>query len=255
MTNPKGIRRGTRYMFSKDFRKKGVIGLKTYFACYRKVNMPIVLMSLVNYFLVYFDANLAVAFLNRRLKRPFFFGTGLAPFLLSRSDLKAGLVRSMTMLLRRQTCDGQEAVRARGKSAVVVVVSKVSPVSSASKTSSSRSSSNSVTGSISSLEMAKCAALVETTDVLRSLVIWLYHPFLVERRVNRRTTTEPEDRRVIMSPTWAPSLTRFAWRTSANWILDSNSQLEPLKKIIAVSNSAPWKSFQSTKFKSTSSRL
>merc|ERR1711885_126161 len=35
-TNPKGIRRGTRYMFSKDFRKKGVIGLKTYFACYRK---------------------------------------------------------------------------------------------------------------------------------------------------------------------------------------------------------------------------
>merc|ERR1711985_35553 len=36
MTNPKGIRRGTRYMFSKDFRKKGVIGLKTYFACYRK---------------------------------------------------------------------------------------------------------------------------------------------------------------------------------------------------------------------------
>ena len=36
MTNPKGIRRGTRYMFSKDFRKKGTIGLKTYFACYRK---------------------------------------------------------------------------------------------------------------------------------------------------------------------------------------------------------------------------
>merc|ERR1712080_147800 len=36
MTNPKGIRRGTRYMFSKDFRKKGVIGLKTYMACYRK---------------------------------------------------------------------------------------------------------------------------------------------------------------------------------------------------------------------------
>merc|ERR1711866_20822 len=36
MGNPKGIRRGTRYMFSKDFRKKGVIGLKTYFACYRK---------------------------------------------------------------------------------------------------------------------------------------------------------------------------------------------------------------------------
>merc|ERR1711935_50865 len=36
MTNPKGIRRGTRYMFSKDFRKKGVIGLKTYFACCRK---------------------------------------------------------------------------------------------------------------------------------------------------------------------------------------------------------------------------
>ena len=47
MTNPKGIRRGTRYMFSKDFRKKGVIGLKTYFACYRKVNMPTVLMSQV----------------------------------------------------------------------------------------------------------------------------------------------------------------------------------------------------------------
>merc|ERR1712037_875983 len=36
MTNPKGTRRGTRYMFSKDFRKKGVIGLKTYFANYHK---------------------------------------------------------------------------------------------------------------------------------------------------------------------------------------------------------------------------
>merc|ERR1712088_149822 len=36
MTNPKGIRRGTRYMFSKDFRKRGVIGLQKYFACYRK---------------------------------------------------------------------------------------------------------------------------------------------------------------------------------------------------------------------------
>merc|ERR1712007_262943 len=36
MTNPKGIRRGTRYMFSKDFRKRGTIGLKTYFANYQK---------------------------------------------------------------------------------------------------------------------------------------------------------------------------------------------------------------------------
>merc|ERR1719215_2072082 len=36
MTNPKGTRRGTRYMFSKDFRKKGLIGLKTYFANYHK---------------------------------------------------------------------------------------------------------------------------------------------------------------------------------------------------------------------------
>ena len=47
MTNPKGIRRGTRYMFSKDFRKKGTVGLKTYFACYRKVNTIIFFWFLI----------------------------------------------------------------------------------------------------------------------------------------------------------------------------------------------------------------
>jgi large subunit ribosomal protein L21e len=35
MTNPKGYRRGTRYMFSRDFRKKGYIPLSTYMQVYR----------------------------------------------------------------------------------------------------------------------------------------------------------------------------------------------------------------------------
>ena len=36
MTNPKGIRRGTRDMFSRPFRKKGVIPLSTYMICYKR---------------------------------------------------------------------------------------------------------------------------------------------------------------------------------------------------------------------------
>ena len=36
MTNTKGYRRGTRYMFSRDFRKKGVIHLSTYMTVYKK---------------------------------------------------------------------------------------------------------------------------------------------------------------------------------------------------------------------------
>ena len=36
MTNPKGIRRGTRYMFSRQFRKKGVTHLSTYMKVYRR---------------------------------------------------------------------------------------------------------------------------------------------------------------------------------------------------------------------------
>ena len=35
MTNPKGYRRGTRYMFAKGFRKHGVEHLSTYMKVYR----------------------------------------------------------------------------------------------------------------------------------------------------------------------------------------------------------------------------
>ena len=36
MTNTKGYRRGTRYMFSRDFRKKGTIPLSTYMKVYKR---------------------------------------------------------------------------------------------------------------------------------------------------------------------------------------------------------------------------
>ncbi|CAK8697278.1 large ribosomal subunit protein eL21-like [Clavelina lepadiformis] len=36
MTNTKGYRRGTRYMFSKAFRKRGTIGLTKYLTVYKK---------------------------------------------------------------------------------------------------------------------------------------------------------------------------------------------------------------------------
>ncbi|XP_064609843.1 large ribosomal subunit protein eL21-like [Liolophura sinensis] len=36
MTNPKGYRRGTRYMFSKKFRRSGVIPLSKYMKVYRR---------------------------------------------------------------------------------------------------------------------------------------------------------------------------------------------------------------------------
>ncbi|WAQ99118.1 RL21-like protein [Mya arenaria] len=36
MTNTKGYRRGTRYMFSRAFRKKGVIPLSTYMKVYKR---------------------------------------------------------------------------------------------------------------------------------------------------------------------------------------------------------------------------
>jgi len=36
MTNPKGIRRGTRYMFSRQFKKKGVTHLSTYMKVYKR---------------------------------------------------------------------------------------------------------------------------------------------------------------------------------------------------------------------------
>ena len=36
MTNTKGYRRGTRYMFSRQFRKKGVIPLSTYMTVYKR---------------------------------------------------------------------------------------------------------------------------------------------------------------------------------------------------------------------------
>eukprot|EP01147_Barroeca_monosierra_P000011 gene11-3408_t len=35
MTNTKGLRRGTRYMFSRDFRKHGAVGAKTYMTTYK----------------------------------------------------------------------------------------------------------------------------------------------------------------------------------------------------------------------------
>ena len=36
MTNPKGYRRGTRYMFSRAFKKKGVTHLSTYMKVYKR---------------------------------------------------------------------------------------------------------------------------------------------------------------------------------------------------------------------------
>lgn len=36
MVNSKGIRRGTRYMFARDFRKHGVEHLSTYYRTYRR---------------------------------------------------------------------------------------------------------------------------------------------------------------------------------------------------------------------------
>ena len=36
MTNPHGKRRGTRYMFSREYKKKGVIPMKTYMIVYKK---------------------------------------------------------------------------------------------------------------------------------------------------------------------------------------------------------------------------
>lgn len=36
MTNSKGLRRGTRYMFAKDFRKHGVEHLSTYYKIYKR---------------------------------------------------------------------------------------------------------------------------------------------------------------------------------------------------------------------------
>ncbi len=36
MTNTKGYRRGTRYMFSRQFRKRGVIPLSTYLKVYKR---------------------------------------------------------------------------------------------------------------------------------------------------------------------------------------------------------------------------
>merc|ERR1719187_1471168 len=36
MTNTKGYRRGTRYMFARDFRKRGAIPLSTYMKTYRR---------------------------------------------------------------------------------------------------------------------------------------------------------------------------------------------------------------------------
>ena len=36
MTNAHGKRRGTRYMFAREYKKKGVIPMKTYMICYKK---------------------------------------------------------------------------------------------------------------------------------------------------------------------------------------------------------------------------
>ncbi|TKR68492.1 hypothetical protein L596_024469 [Steinernema carpocapsae] len=36
MVNPKGVRRGTRYMFAKDFKKHGIEPLSTYYRIYKR---------------------------------------------------------------------------------------------------------------------------------------------------------------------------------------------------------------------------
>ncbi|KIH53969.1 ribosomal protein L21e [Ancylostoma duodenale] len=36
MTNSKGLRRGTRYMFARDFRKHGIEHLSTYYRIYKR---------------------------------------------------------------------------------------------------------------------------------------------------------------------------------------------------------------------------
>ena len=52
MTNTKGYRRGTRYLFSRPFRKNGVIPLSTYMKVYKRGDIVDVK---VNYFSIYFD--------------------------------------------------------------------------------------------------------------------------------------------------------------------------------------------------------
>ena len=47
MTNTKGYRRGTRYMFSRQFRKKGVIPLSTYMKTYKRGDIVDIKASVV----------------------------------------------------------------------------------------------------------------------------------------------------------------------------------------------------------------
>ena len=47
MTNTKGYRRGTRYMFSRPFKKSGVIPLSTYMVNYKRGDIVDVKVKLV----------------------------------------------------------------------------------------------------------------------------------------------------------------------------------------------------------------
>jgi ribosomal protein L21E len=52
MTNTKGYRRGTRYMFSRPFKKSGAIPLSTYMKIYKRgdiVDIKVILCAYVLY--------------------------------------------------------------------------------------------------------------------------------------------------------------------------------------------------------------
>jgi hypothetical protein len=51
MTNTKGYRRGTRYMFSRPFKKSGVIPLSTYMKIYKRGDIVDIKVILCAYFL------------------------------------------------------------------------------------------------------------------------------------------------------------------------------------------------------------
>ena len=51
MTNTKGYRRGTRYMFSRPFKKSGVIPLSMYMKIYKRGDIVDIKVILYAYFL------------------------------------------------------------------------------------------------------------------------------------------------------------------------------------------------------------
>jgi len=69
MTNPKGYRRGTRHLFSREFKKNGRIPLATYMKIYKrgdivdiKVNRTKILVLTFNLFIVLFSHRAMVLF-------------------------------------------------------------------------------------------------------------------------------------------------------------------------------------------------